>query len=169
MNFYELKIIEYDKVNIEETLKEIKEKINGEENIKANVYLAGNDRHFMMYPDKYADDNKLPSLKIGETEFKGLIDLNPLMPFTLKGYTDEIVIDTINGTKHIDIKYPFLGKEYNVFVTAKDSLIAELRVENEDEKGFDIIAFNSEGFVEMNEKLDCSQTPLRVEYVVIYE
>ena len=169
MNLYEKKIIEYDKVNLEEKLKEIKDELNKDKVYKANLYFSGNDRHFMMYSDDYADENKLPSLKIGETEFKGLIDLNPLMPYTLKGYTDEVVIDTSNGTKHIDIKYPFLGKEYNVFITAKDSLIAEIRIENEDEKAFDIIAFNSEGFVEMEEKLDCSQTPLTVEYVVIYE
>jgi len=62
-----------------------------------------------------------------------------------------------------------LDKEYNVFLSAKDSLVAEIRVENEDENGFDIVAYNSEGFVEMEEKLDCSTNPLKVEFVVVYE
>jgi len=59
MNLYELKILVPDNVNIEKKLQEIKKNLNEDKIYKANIYFTDLNKHYMMYPDDYADANSL--------------------------------------------------------------------------------------------------------------
>ena len=166
---YELKIIISEKTDIESQLKEIKNTINKENDLKANIYFSSLNKHYELYPDIYSEDNKLQSLKVGETTFKGLYDLSLYEEFTLKGYTEEVILNSKDGTIKIPVKDTFLGKNYTVFINVKDSLVAEIRVENKQADSFEIVAYNSEGFVEFDQKMDCSQNNITIEYVIVFE
>ena len=75
----------------------------------------------------------------------------------------EVIIDTKNGTKHININ----NNNSTIFLQVEDSLKAIARVENQNENGFDIVLYDGEYFDEDRVKLDCNNNPIKVNYLVI--
>ena len=75
----------------------------------------------------------------------------------------EVIIDSVDGTKRIEI----INNNAQIFLQVEDSLKAIARVENQDENGFDIVLYDGEYFDEDRVKLDCSDNPIKVNYLVI--
>ena len=75
----------------------------------------------------------------------------------------EVIINTENGTKRIEVN----NNNAQIFLQVEDSLKAIARVENQNENGFDIVLYDGEYFDEDRVKLDCSDNPIKVNYLVI--
>jgi hypothetical protein len=85
----------------------------------------------------------------------------------LQGYSEDIVIGSVNGRESVNVDNPD-GKNITVIPTVKDSLQAEIRVENESNTGFDLVLYDSEAFVEDEATIDCSIDPIVVNQTVIF-
>jgi len=89
----------------------------------------------------------------------GVIFTTPYMVGTSK----EIVVNTQDGTKHID--YP--NDNAKIFLQVEDSLRAIPRVENQTNEGFDVVLYDGTYFEEDRVRLDCSNSPIKVNILII--
>jgi hypothetical protein len=85
----------------------------------------------------------------------------------LRGYSKDIAINTEDGKKSEGVSNPH-RKDFTAILTVKDSLQAEVRVENETLDGFDIALYDGSMFTEDNVTIDCSGTPITVNETVIF-
>lgn len=90
---------------------------------------------------------------------EGVIFTTPYMVGTSK----EIVVDTPDGTKHID--YP--NDNAKIFLQVEESLRAIPRVENQTDDGFDVVLYDGTYFEEDRVRLDCSSNPIKVNILII--
>lgn len=95
-----------------------------------------------------------------------LVTQNDIASSVLKGFSNEVVIDSDDGTAIVPLDS--LGA-YNVFLTVKDRLQATARVEDETDNSFTIVLYDGNAFAEDKIKLDCTDIPVTVNYSVIYE
>ena len=127
----------------------------------ADLYDSRTNRAWKVFSDiatkNRAIDNEYIT-KNGET-LKGVIFITPF----LTGIAKEVVIDTPNGTKYIH--YPNDGAK--IFLQVEDSLKAIARVENQDTRGFEIVLYDGTYFEEDRVRLDCSNSPIRVNVLII--
>lgn len=75
----------------------------------------------------------------------------------------EVTITSTDGTKHISIQ----NNNSKIFLQVEDSLRAIARVENQTNDGFDIVLYDGTYFEEDKVKLDCSNNPIKVNYLSI--
>ncbi len=120
------------------------------------TYPIAGDKH-MVYSDDVLE--KMPTLKRSE-------DILMKSEF-LRGYTDEVVIDSVDGT--VVIEHDSLPTDYNVLLQVKDDLGAIARVEAEENTSFKIVLYDAEAYAEDKVKLDCSIENITINYNVIYE
>ena len=91
-------------------------------------------------------------------EIKGVIFTSPF----IVGKTEEIIITSENGVKHIE----YANNNAKIFLQVEESLKAIARVENQDNKGFNIALYNAEYYEEDKVRLDCSNTPIKVNMAI---
>lgn len=84
-------------------------------------------------------------------------------PFLI-GESGEVIVNSKDGT--LRIRKPFI-KNARIFANVKDSLKAEVRIENQTDDGFDIVLYDSTAFVEDKIKLNCKENPVRVNYLIV--
>jgi len=151
----------------DETINDAIEYAKDETNWNTTVFLIITNRNLFL---QVYDDNasETEDYTVNGITYKNVIELNKLEDFDLKGFSGTATID--NGTGTIEITNPNTDRftDYEVLTTVEDSLRAEVRVDKYEDK-FIIRLFDSEGFVEYNQTLDCSETPVDVHYVVVYK
>jgi len=160
---YETKLIVTLEENetINDALDLAKEKTDDETMV--NLIITDQNMFFQVYSD---DTDVGEDYKTLTKTYSNTIELNKEEMLNLKGFSDTITIDSEDGTG--EVVYPFTETypDYEVLTTVEDSLRAEVRVDKKDDK-FIIRLFDSEGFVEYDQVLNCSETPVDVHYVVV--
>ena len=119
-----------------------------------DVTDARDGSKYMVFGDKAQD-----TLKLGK-----VLDLLDKKEF-VKGFTNEIIISSDDGTATIELPYSMAN--YNVVLTVKDDLIAIARVENETNTDFTIVLYDGTTYAEDKIKLNCSEHNITVNYVVV--
>ena len=115
-----------------------------------------NGAFYQVYGDKAQDALQVPLLI-------DIFDPN----LYIKGYVDEVVIDSYAGTATIEL--PNDTDSYNVNAQVLNSSYAELRIEDKTSSSFKIVLYDSRGWEEDETKLDCTTDNVSVSFTVIYK
>ena len=91
----------------------------------------------------------------------------------LGGYTNNkvttrtIEVASSNGLLHVNLDGN--NAEYDIYPNVIDSTRADVKIENEELSGFDIVIYDSEAFSEDKVRLDCSQSGVTVNFMIVYK
>jgi len=125
----------------------------------ADLFDSRTKKSFKIFSDVATKNREISNSYLckDNTEIKGVIELNVFI-------TQEVIIDSENGTKHIT----FPNHNAKIFLQVEDSLKAIARVENQDENGFDIVLYDGEYFDEDRVKLNCKNNPVKVNMLILF-
>jgi len=84
----------------------------------------------------------------------------------LKGFTKDYIINSKDGVYTVELDN---DDDYNVILTVEDNNRADAHIENEKQGSFDIALYDKDAFVEDEERLDCSENPIKVNAVIVYK
>ena len=143
-----------------DTLDLAKEKTN--EKTITNLIITNKNIFFQVYSDE-AEVGE--SYKIIGRTFKNVIELNKEENSNLKGFSGTITIDSENGVGEVPFNFENFS-DFEVITIAEDSLRAEARIDKKDDK-FIVRLFDSEGFVEFGQTLNCKKQSVDVHYIVV--
>ncbi len=127
----------------------------------ADLYDSRTNRGWKVFSDVATENRAIANeyVKKDGSIIKGVIFTTPFFVGTSK----EIVVDTPDGTKHIDYK----NRNAKIFLQVEDSLRAIPRVENQTDDGFDVVLYDGTYFEEDRVRLDCSNNPIKVNILII--
>jgi len=162
---YEIKII----LNLEatETISDAityaKSKITKDKYVDLTILNKG--KHFKIYNETaFANYTYVD----GSTTHTGVLDLDTLYVHNIKGKADTVSINSANGRAEVPINFVDGMNSYEVIATVEDSLKAEVRVDK-GTTSFGLILFDSQGFVELNQPLNCTAEAIDVHYLIIFK
>jgi len=124
----------------------------------ADLFDSRSKKSFKIFSDVAVKNRAIENsyiCKNGE-KIDGVIDLSVFK-------TQEVIIDSENGTKHIT----FPNHNAKIFLQVEDSLKAIARVENQTDNGFDIVLYDGEYFEEDKVKLNCKNNPIKVNLLIL--
>jgi len=124
-----------------------------------NIYEVFSNR----WLDKY-DQTSWWNLQLDNASIQKMLNQN--QSNYLQGYTKDVLITSSDGTAHIKVDNP-LGKKFNVFLKFENEYMIYAKLQNETLDSFDIVLYDESTFE--NDKLDCTQKNIKVNYVVIFE
>jgi len=130
---------------------------NREVEYYADLYDSRTNKSWKIFSDIATINRDIQNYYICENGEKitGVIQTSP--------FTQEIIIDTPDGSKWIEYK----NKNAKIFLQVEDSLRAIARVEGQNENGFFVVLYDGEYFDEDKVRLDCSKNPVKVNILVI--
>jgi len=128
----------------------------------ADLYDSRTNQSWKVFSDVATKNRGIENVYVSNSDsiIKGIIYTSPFF----SGLTNEVVIDNSSGSKRIDVK----NNNAKIFLQVEDNLKAIARVENQDSDGFDIVLYDGEYYDEDKVRLDCSNEPVRVNYLLIY-
>jgi len=126
----------------------------------ADLFDSRISKAWKIFSDVAADTRKIENTYITQDneEIKGVIFTSPF----LIGKTEEVIVDTADGTKYIS----YQNNNAKIFLQVEDSLKAVPRVENQTNDGFQIVLYDGEYYDEDKVKLDCSENPIKVNLAI---
>ena len=134
---------------------------NKEVEYYADLYDSRSNRSWKVFSDTAIKNRAIENSYVCENGeiIKGVIFTSPF----LIGESNEVIVDSEDGIKHIEADV----KDAKIFANVEDSLVAEVRIENQTDTGFDIALYDSTAFVEEKQRLNCKDKPVRVNYLII--
>ncbi len=127
----------------------------------ADLYDSRTNKSWKVFSDVATENRAIENEYVCENGeiIKGVIFTSPY----LMGESKEVIVDSEDGILHIAADV----KNATIFATVEDSLVAEVRIENQTDDGFDIVLYDSTAFVEDRIRLNCKEKPIRVNYLII--
>ena len=128
----------------------------------ADLFDSRTAKGFKVFSDVATKNRAIKNEYIckNKEQIKGVIFTTPF----LVGKSFEALITGADGELVVN-EYV---KDAKIFLQVEDSLRAEVRVEEQREDSFKIVAYDSTTFVDEKIRLDCSLNPLKVNVAILY-